>query len=64
GQAVLVSQKLIRSLKITDSRGRTVSSLKPDSYRVKIQEGLSAGLYYISVQAGEQWYVKKFQVVR
>jgi PKD repeat protein len=63
GEATLISPTIIRSLRITDSRGRVINTRIPNSYQVKIPAGLAAGLYFVSVQTGEQWYVRKLQVV-
>lgn len=64
GSATLVSTSIIRSYRVTDSRGKVVYSATPGTYATNIPKGLASGLYFVSVQAGERWYVKKLQIVQ
>lgn len=64
GVATVVSAIAIRSLRVTDSRGKIVYSVNPESCAVKLPGGLASGLYFVSIQTGDHWYVKKLQVVK
>jgi PKD repeat protein len=64
GVATVVSANIIRSIRLTDSRGRVIYKSNPGNYAAKLPTGLSSGLYFVSIQTGEQWFVKKLQVVR
>jgi len=64
GSATLISPAIINSLQITDCLGKVVYRLNPGANNVQIPSGLAAGLYFVAVQTGEQWYVKKLQIMR